>query len=105
MLEETSGMESKTAANTFKIEYKAAARDALYRVQQELATRETEQNIKLELENERTQAQLSAFEASVAEETKAPTSLNMKLNLISGQSFGMVTQGSKIQSIISIAGH
>ena len=29
----------------------------------------------------------------------------MKLNRISGQSFGMVPQGSRIQSIISVAGH
>ena len=29
----------------------------------------------------------------------------MKLNVISGQTFGMVPQGSRIQSIISVAGH
>ena len=29
----------------------------------------------------------------------------MKLNVISGQRFGMAPQGSKIQSIISVAGH
>ena len=29
----------------------------------------------------------------------------MKLNVLSGQRFGMVPQGSKIQSIISVAGH
>ena len=29
----------------------------------------------------------------------------MKLNAISGQTFGMVPQGSRIQSIISVAGH
>ena len=29
----------------------------------------------------------------------------MKLNVISGQTFDMVPQGSKIQSIISVAGH
>ena len=29
----------------------------------------------------------------------------MKLNMISGQTFGMVPQGSRIQSIISVAGH
>ena len=31
--------------------------------------------------------------------------LSMKLNVISGQTFGMVPQGSKIQSIISVARH
>ena len=49
--------------------------------------------------------QLNTFEATEVEETKAPSSLSMKLNVISGQRFVMVPQGSKIQSIISVAGH
>ena len=49
--EEICEPEPGTAANEFKIDYKAAARDTLNGVQQELATRETEQNVKLELEN------------------------------------------------------
>ena len=61
--------------------------------------------MKLELENEKTQKRLNAFEASEVEETKAPSSLSMKLNVISGQTLGMVPQGSRIQSIISVAGH
>ena len=79
-----------TAANDFKIDYKAAARDALNRVKQILATREIEQKVKLELENERTQEQLNALEASEVEETKAPDSLSMKLNETPGKSIGMV---------------
>ena len=55
VLEETSATEPDTAADAFKIDYKAAARDALNRVRRELATREIEQKVKLELENERTQ--------------------------------------------------
>ena len=42
-----------TAADDFKIDYRAAARDALNRVQQELVTKEIEQKVKLELENEK----------------------------------------------------
>ena len=80
-------------------------RDALNRVQQELVTKEIEQKVKLELENEKLQEKLNTFEAMEVEETKAPSSLSMKLNVISGQRFGMVPQGSKIQSIISVAGH
>ena len=103
--EETREPEPVTAADDFKIDYRAAARDALNRVQQELVTKETEQKVKLELENEKLQEQLNTFEATEVEETKAPSSLSMKLNVISGQRFGMVPQGSKIQSIISVAGH
>ena len=61
--------------------------------------------MKLELENEKTQEKLNAFEASEAEETKAPSSLSIILNVISGQTFGMVPQGSRIHSLISVAGN
>ena len=74
-------------------------------VQQELVTKEIEQKVKLELENEKLQEKLDTFEASEIEETKAPSSLSMKLYVISGQRFGMVPKGSKIQSIMSVAGH
>ena len=70
-----------------------------------MATIEIEKKVKLELKNERTQEQLNAFEASEVEEMKAPSSLSMKLNLISGETFGMVPQGSKMQSKISLVGH
>ena len=103
--EETWEPEPVTAADDFKIVYRAAARDALNRVQQELVTKEIEQKVKLELENEKLQEKLNVFEASEVEETKVPSSLSMKLNVISGQRFGMVPQGSKIQSIISVVGH
>ena len=100
--EETCEPEPVTAADDFKIDYREAARDALNRVQQELVTKEIEQKVKLELENEKLQEQLNTFEATEVKETKAPSSLSMKLNVISGQRFGMVPQGSKINSV---AGH
>ena len=68
-------------------------------------TKEIKQKVKLELESEKLQEQLNTFEATEVEETKAPSSLSMKLNVIPGQRFGMVPQGSKILSIISVAGH
>ena len=48
--EETCEPEPVTAADAFKIDYRAAARDALNRVQQELVTKEIEQKVKLEWE-------------------------------------------------------
>ena len=103
--EETCEPEPVTAADDFKIDYRAAARDAPNRVQQELVTKEIEQKVKLELENEKLQEKLNTFEATEVEKTKAPSSFSMKLKVIFGQRFGMVPQGSKIQSIISVAGH
>ena len=93
--EETCEQEPVTAADDFKTDYRAAARDALNRVQQELATKEIEQKVKLELENEKLQEKLNTFEATEVEETKAPSSLSMKVNKISGQRFGMVHKEAK----------
>ena len=98
--EETCEPERVTAADDFKIDYRAAARDALNRVQQELVTKEIGQKVKLELENEKLQEKLNIFDATENEETK-----EMKLNVISGQRFDMVPQGSKIKPKISVAGH
>ena len=53
--EETWEQEPVTAADDFKIDYRAAARDDLNRVQQELVTKEIEQKVKLELENDKLQ--------------------------------------------------
>ena len=103
--EEKREPEPVTAADDFKTDYRAAATDALNRVQLELVTKEIEQQVNLELENEKFQERLNAFETSEVEETKAPSSLSMKLNLISRQTLGMVHQRSRIQSIISVAGH
>ena len=55
VLEKTSEPEPETAANDFMIKYKAAARDALNRVQHEVSTSEIEQKVKLEVENEKIQ--------------------------------------------------
>ena len=91
-------------ADDFKIDYRAAAGDALNRVQQELVTKEIEQKVKLEQDNEKIQERLNALEASEVEEAKAPSSLSKKLNVIYEQKFSMVPQGSRIQSIIAVAG-
>ena len=48
-------------------------------------TKGIEQKVKLELENEKFQKKLNAFEASEVEETKTQSSLSIKLNVISGQ--------------------
>ena len=52
VIEETREPEPATAADDFKIDYRAASRDAINRVQQELVTKEIEQKVKLELKNE-----------------------------------------------------
>ena len=97
--EETHEPEPVTAADDFKVDYRAAARNALNRVQEELVTKEIEQKVKLELENEKLQEQLNAFEATEVEETKAPSSLSMKLNVISGQRFGATRKPDTVDNL------
>ena len=87
--------EPVTAADDFKIDYRATARDALNRVQQLLVTKEIEQKVKLKLENEKIQEKLNASEASEVEEMKAKSSLSVKLNVVSVQTFGMVPKETK----------
>ena len=62
--EEISEPEPVTAADNFKVDCKAAARIAFFRVQQELVTKGIEQKVNLELENGKTQEKLNAFEAT-----------------------------------------
>ena len=94
VMEETCEPEPVTAVDDFKIGYRAADRDALNRVQQELVTKEIEQKVKLELENEKIQEKLNAFEVPEVEEMKVPSNLSMKLNVIFGERFDMVPQGA-----------
>ena len=68
--EEIREPEPVTAADDFKMDYRAAARDAFNRVQQELMTKEIEQKMKLELENEKMLERLNAYEASDVEKRK-----------------------------------
>ena len=46
--------------------------------------KEIEQKVNFELENEKIQERLNVFEALEVEETKATSSLTMKINVISG---------------------
>ena len=104
--EEAREPEPATAADDFKIDYRAAARDAINRVQQELVTKEIEQKVKLELENEKLQEQLNAFEATEVEEAKETKQLeheNLMLSLVRGSVWHR--KEVKYSPIISVAGH
>ena len=82
------------------------ARTALQKVQQELATKEVEQWVRSELENTELCEKIDTLEKTVKEEDKQePKKRGLKLNLISGKTFGMTREESNIMSIISVAGH
>ena len=69
-------------SENFRIDNKAAAKHIWSRVEKELETKERDQKMKLDLGIDRLQDQLNAFEASLLEENKEPSSLSMRLNII-----------------------
>ena len=94
------------SAGALKVDYRLAARNALQNVQQELATKEVEQWVRSELENTELREKLDILgRATKEEDHREPRKQGLKLNVISVQSFGMTKEGTKIMSIILVAGH
>ena len=92
--------------NELKVDYSLAARTALQNVQQEMATKEVEHWVRSELENTEQREILDILGRSTNEEDNQETREHgLKLNVISGKTFGMTREVTKIMSIISVAGH
>ena len=88
------------------MDYGLKTRTALQNVQQELATKEVEQWVWSELENLELREKLDILERTTKkEDNQQPKKQGLKLNVISGKTFGMTREGTKIMSIISVAGH
>ena len=94
------------SAGPLKVDYGLAARTALQNVKQELATKEVEQWVGSELESTDLGEKFNILSKTTEEENKQePRKQGLKLNVISGRTFGMTEEGTKIMSIISIAAH
>ena len=94
------------SAGPLKVDYGLAARTALQNVQQELATKEVEQWVRSELESTDLREKLDILGKTTKEEVKqGPRKPGLKLIVISGKTFGMTKEGTKIMSIILVAGH
>ena len=94
------------SAGALKVDFGLAARTALQNIQQELATKEVEQWVRSELENTELPEKLDLLGILTKEEdNQEPRKQGLKLNVISGKTFGMTREGTKIMSIISVAGH
>ena len=93
------------SAGPLKVDYGFAARTALQNVQQELAAREVEQWVRSELESTDLWEKFSILSKTTKEDTQETRKQGLKLNVKSGRTFGMTKEGSKIMSIISVAGH
>ena len=89
------------SASPLKIDYCLAARTALQNVKQELATKEVEQWVRSELESTDLREKFNILSKTTQEEDKQePRKQGLKLNVISGRTFGMTKEGTKIMSII-----
>ena len=89
-----------------KVDYGLAARTALQNVQQELASKEVEQWVRSELESTDLRKIIDILGKTAKQEDKQePRKQGLYLNVISGKTSGMTKEGTKITSIISVAGH
>ena len=94
------------SASPLNVDYGLAARTALQNVKQELATKEVEQGVRSELESTDLREKFNILGKTTEKEDKdEPRRQGLKLNVISGRTFGMTKEGTKIISIISVAGH
>ena len=94
------------SASPLKVDYDLAAKTALQNVKQELATKEVEQWVRSELESSDLREKFNILSKTTQEEDKqGPRKQGLKLNVISGRTFGMTKEGTKIMSINSVAGH
>ena len=93
------------SAGPLKVDYGLAARTALQNVQQELATKEVEQWVRSELESTDFWEKFDFLSKTTKEDTQEPRKQRLKQNVISGRTSGMLKEGTKIMSIISVAGN
>ena len=94
------------SAGALKVDYGLAARTALQNVQKKLATKEVEQWVRSELENTKLREKLDTLGRTTKEEDNQESrKQGLKLNVISGKTFGMTREGTKLMSIISFTCH
>ena len=91
------------SASPLKVDYGLAARTALQNVKQELATKEVDQWVRSELESTDLRESFNILgKTTKIEDKEEPRKQGLILNVISGRTFGMTKQGTKIMSIISV---
>ena len=85
------------SASPLKVDYGLAARTALQNVKQELATKEVEQWVRWELESTDLRESFNVLgKTTKIEDKEEPRKQGLKLNVISGRTFGVTKQGTKM---------
>ena len=94
------------AGNSLEINYEKAATKAITKVKQDLAAKEIEQRLKLEIERQNFNEALAGSKPTpeaVPGSTKTGNSNTVKM--VTGKPFGISKIGARIMSIITVGGH
>ena len=98
-----------TGAETGKsieINYEKAAADAINKVKQELATKESEQRLKQEIEKQKLNETLSMTrpQPETGEHSMSRSNCNT-LKMVTGKPFGITKCGARVMSIVTVGGN
>ena len=100
------GAIESAARDSLEINYEKAATEAIAKVKQDLAAKEIEQRLKLEIERQNFNEALTGSNPTpeaVPGSTKTGNGSTVKM--VTGKPFGISKIGAKIMSIITVGGH
>ena len=100
------GAIESAAGNSLEINYEKAATEAINKVKQDLAAKEIEQRLKLEIERQKFNEALAGSKPTpeaVPGSTKTGNCNTVKM--VTGKPFGISKIGARIMSIITVGGH
>ena len=100
------GAKESAAGNSLEINYEKAATEAIVKVKQDLAAKEIEQRLKLEIERQNFNEALTGSNPTpeaVPGSTKTGNCNTVKI--VTGKPFGISKIGARIMSIITVGGH
>ena len=94
------------AGNSLEINYEKAATEAIAKVKQDLAAKEIEQRLKLEIERQNfNEALTGSNQAPEAVPGSTKTGNCNTVKMVTGKPFGITKIGARIMSIITMGGH
>ena len=100
------GAIESAAGNSLEINYEKAATEAIAKVKQDLAAKEIEQRLKLEIERQNfNEALTGSNQAPVAVPGSTKTGNCNTVKMVTGKPFGISKIGARIMSIITVGGH
>ena len=101
-----SGALESAAGSSLEINYEKAATEAIAKVKQDLAAKEIEQRLKLEIERQNFNEALTGSNSIPEARTGSMKTGNCNtVKMVTGKPFGISKIGARIMSIITVGGH